>query len=461
MRHRLAMWFIVAAWLGETLRGEDITVASAPPVVVKTEPQAGSTDVDPGLTEVRITFSKEMDTGGWSVVQVSEPTMPKIHGKPRYDKNKRTLIVPIELEPGKNYAMWLNTERFSNCKDSEGRSAVPYLLVFQTKGKTTAAKTTGVSQEILARAYDALCDDMALHYSYFALKGIDWNKIRETYKPRAIATRSEREFVGVLKEMLAELHDGHVWIISNGEQVGTYSVPRPPDRVNRQAVLGDLTAVRECGEFAVVGRTREEGFGAIILTHQSAGDSGMVRQVVSFIQEARDTPGFILDLRIANGGNELLAAEIARQFCARETVYAMSKIRNGPAPTDFTRAHERTLKAEAKPYTKPVVCLIGPGCVSSGEGFAKMLKCLPQVTMVGSPTRGSSGNPKPFELPGIGVAVWYSRWVDMLPDGTPIEGKGVIPDLRVDLRQGATGDAGWDKAREVLRDKISKGKGQS
>ena len=42
--------------------------------------------------------------------------------------------------------------------------------------------------------------------------------------------------------------------------------------------------------------------------------------------------------------------------------------------------------------TEKVVCIIGPGCVSSGEGFAKMLAALPHVTLVGEPTRGSSGS---------------------------------------------------------------------
>lgn len=460
MRRSLVMYFILVPLAGATTRGEELTLATAPPVVVKTEPQAGTADVDPNLKEIRVTFSKEMNTGGFSVVQASQPTMPKIRGRPRYDKDKRTLILPVELESGKSYVLWLNTERFRNCKDSEGRPAVPYLLVFQTKGKAAAAAANPVvSPELLARAYDALCDDMALHYSYFALKGIDWDKIRQAHRSRAIAAKSERDFIGVLTETLAELHDGHVWIFTGGEQIGTYMPPRPRDSVNRESVFADLKERKQCGEFAVVGRTHDEGFGALILTHQSAGDSAAAREVVGFIRDAHDAPGFLIDLRTANGGDESLAGAIAREFCAQETVYARSKYRNGPAPTEFTRDFERTVKAVEKPYTKPVVCLIGPGCVSSGEGFAKMLKCLPQVTMVGSSTRGSSGNPKPFVLPGLDVHVWYSRWVDMLPDGTPVEGRGIAPDVRVDAASAINSDAGWDRARQVLKDKVARIKG--
>jgi hypothetical protein len=387
---------------------------------------------------------------------MSRLTMPKI-GDPRYDKDERTCIIPVTLEAGRTYALWLNSERFRNFKDRDGRSAIPYLLVFQTKGEKRGA-IPGPSEEALARAFDALCDDMAAHYSYFALKRIDWAKLREIYRPRAVAAGSERAFVGVLKELLAELRDGHVWIVAGGEQVAPYAVPWGAANVNRRATLADLKGLKRCGEFAAVGRTKEEDFGAIVLLNQGAADSESVRQVLSFVREARDAPGFLVDLRIANGGNELLAAEIAREFCREETVYARSKYRNGPAPTDFTQAFDRTLKPTDHPYTRPVVCLIGPGCVSSGEGFAKMLQCLPQVTTVGAPTRGSSGNPKPFDLPGLDVAVWYSRWVDMLPDGTPIEGRGVVPDVKVEAPRAAYahGDPTWEKAREILRKEVAK-----
>jgi RNA polymerase sigma-70 factor (ECF subfamily) len=42
-------------------------------------------------------------------------------------------VLPVKLEPGKTYAVWVNSEKFGNFKDADGRSAVPYLLVFKTK----------------------------------------------------------------------------------------------------------------------------------------------------------------------------------------------------------------------------------------------------------------------------------------------------------------------------------------
>jgi RNA polymerase sigma-70 factor (ECF subfamily) len=116
-------------------RADDLTVGTAPPVIVKTTPQAGANDVDPGLTSIKVTFSKDMADDSWSWVQLSDESFPKVDGKPSYDKDKRTCVLPVKLEPGKSYAIWLNSEKFDNFKDTDGRAAVPYLLVFETKKK--------------------------------------------------------------------------------------------------------------------------------------------------------------------------------------------------------------------------------------------------------------------------------------------------------------------------------------
>lgn len=79
------------------------------------------------------TFSKDMQDGSWSWATLCRESFPKTVGKPRYLADKRTCVLPVKLNPGKTYAIWVNTETFGNFKDSEGHSAVRYLLVFKTK----------------------------------------------------------------------------------------------------------------------------------------------------------------------------------------------------------------------------------------------------------------------------------------------------------------------------------------
>lgn len=104
-----------------------------PPVVVKTVPEAGAGEVDPKLTHIMVTFSKDMQGDSWSWSTISKESFPEVNGNPKYLADKRTCVLPVNLEPGKTYAIWVNSEKFGNFKDLDGHSAVPYMLVFKTK----------------------------------------------------------------------------------------------------------------------------------------------------------------------------------------------------------------------------------------------------------------------------------------------------------------------------------------
>ena len=107
------------------------TLADAPPVVVRTSPEAGAADVPPGLAEIRIVFSKEMRPAGWSFV-TDPPLAYPATGTPHY-VDSRTVVLPVKLAPATAYGMWLNTEKFQSFMDALGHPAVPYLLVFRTR----------------------------------------------------------------------------------------------------------------------------------------------------------------------------------------------------------------------------------------------------------------------------------------------------------------------------------------
>ena len=114
--------------------GQETTVESLPPSVVRTVPQSGDTAVDAAaVKKISVTFSKDMKDGSWSWANLSKETAPEIVGKPKYLDDKRTCVAEVKLEPKKTYVLWLNSQKFGNFKDTEGNPAIPYLLVFQTK----------------------------------------------------------------------------------------------------------------------------------------------------------------------------------------------------------------------------------------------------------------------------------------------------------------------------------------
>ena len=301
--------------------------------------------------------------------------------------------------------------------------------------------------------FDVMWSAMDQHYPYFELKGVDWQALGKAHRVEAAMARSPKAFSQVLQRMLARLDDVHIFLVMpDGQRVATAESSYTPNW-NDVVVRGDLQFVREFDRFAYMGLTREDDFGALVITDQSAATPQLVKGIVAQIGEWRDKPGFIVDLRRAFGGNELFARQVAQAFCGDPVVYAMNKYRSGPGHTDFGPLLERVLPATKKPYRGPVVCLQGNGAISSGESFVKMFQALPHAVTIGGATRGSSGNPKPEVLPNTGIEVWFSRWFDVTVNEQPVEGNGVTPDymLKATPTSFRHADPIWEAAREKLR----------
>jgi Bacterial Ig-like domain len=109
------------------------TVDLVPPVVVQTEPASGARDVAAGARELQVRFSEPMTDQSWSWSEAWPGSVPELIGEPQYDAERRTCTVKVKLEAGRTYACWLNSEQFTNFKDTNGNPAVPYLLIFETR----------------------------------------------------------------------------------------------------------------------------------------------------------------------------------------------------------------------------------------------------------------------------------------------------------------------------------------
>ncbi len=321
------------------------------------------------------------------------------------------------------------------------------LFFFLSKTGTLNVKEVVLKKLDKTDSFEILAADMDRHYSHFELKQIDWKALCDRYRTRANAAKNAAEFVDVVSEMLAELKDGHVWIMHQGRRIQKFQVGFDAN-YDFSVVDRKLKIKKVIGDFALVGRT-EDGFGYVRIVKLFGIDQERIDQLINEIEALFDAPGMIVDLRRNQGGAEPIAATIAGMFTNQEMVYATHKFRSGPSHDAYTVYPPRVLEPrKGKTYTHPIVCLTGPGAISSGEGFAMMMAALPHCTLMGQATRGSSGNPAPIKLPN-GVDVYYSRWVSMLPDGTPIEDTGVPPDIEVEHVNGQ--DATFDAAVQRLK----------
>ena len=330
-----------------------------------------------------------------------------------------------------------------------GTAASADVLIFLSKSGALTVKDIDIRQVAADRSFEILVDQMNRHYSFFDIKEIDWQGLVDRYQERAEAAKTKTAFIDVVADMLAELKDVHIWINDGQRQVSKFQSSFTPN-FDFSIVEADLQQKQAIGQLGIVGRS-SDGLGYIRISKLNGIDQPTLAQMIAAIESLFDAPGIIVDLRANIGGAEPVAASIASLFADRQYEYARQKYRNGPNHNEFAETTPRSiLPRPGKTYTKPIVCLTGPGAVSSGEGMALMFKSFPHCTLVGKPTRGASGNPAAIQLPN-GVDVYFSRWVSMEPDGTSIEGRGVIPDVEVEHQQGS--DATYQKAKEILNER--------
>ena len=298
--------------------------------------------------------------------------------------------------------------------------------------KTGSIRVKHVSLEKLAPAdsFDVLADELDRYYSFFALKKINWRERMRAYQAVGQSAKTPDAFVAAVKPLLAELKDIHVAIESPEGMAAVPHASKVNMNFNARSVAGKLRGVKQIGRMGFVGRT-EEGFGYVAIGTLAA-DGKTTEEMLAAFDSLLDAKGLIIDLRPNSGGSEPIAQQFVARLVAQPLPYAANQFRVSDKYDELlTLGTRQVMPHEGRRFSGPVVGLIGPGCVSSGEGFALMLAALPGVKLIGQNTRGASGNPQPIVLPN-GVTVRYSIWVPLQLDGKPFEGVGIAPDIRVE-----------------------------
>jgi len=74
------------------------------------------------------------------------------------------------------------------------------------------------------------------------------------------------------------------------------------------------------------------------------------------------------------------------------------------------------------------------------------------ATLMGAPSYGSSGNPKPYELAN-GVTLLVPQWQDFDMEGRLLEGAGVTPDVLLEFppETFAVGDPLFEAALQAIQ----------
>jgi len=148
--------------------------------------------------------------------------------------------------------------------------------------------------------------------------------------------------------------------------------------------------------------------------------------------------GAILDLRSNAGGLADEAVRVASLFLGDGVV---ARIRE-------RGKEERELRTRGEPLRAfPLVLLIDGGTASASELVAGALRDRGRATLVGTTTYGKGSVLTVSDL-GDGEQIQYTTAFFYTPDGHPIEGIGVEPDVTV--LPGGPEDAQLDRALEIL-----------
>jgi len=296
-------------------------------------------------------------------------------------------------------------------------------------------------------SYDVLVEQLDRHYPFFSDHGIDWDALATGHRSAAVATSDAASFAQAIRPLLAALEDLHVsFRVGEGDWVVPGSRPAGVLGFQPHLVRPQLASARQVHRDLAVGRT-PEGFG-YVLVGSLLGTEREYEALEGAVRSLLDAPALIVDLRVCRGGQEVWGQRVASLLSGAARPYARSAWRASRAHDEFYETPPRLVpESPHPPYAGRLAVLIGPGCVSSGEGLALALRSIPGTALVGQPTRGASGNPQPLALPN-GVTVAYSRWVSRTLDGTSIERRGIAPDVSV--APAAERDAALEAAREHL-----------
>ena len=246
--------------------------------------------------------------------------------------------------------------------------------------------------------FDYLWEEVDKKYSYFELKNIDWDEVKNTYRSMLTANSTEEELFDVLANMLNELRDDHTNLISPFN-VSRYNVVLTGPENFRQRTIAEfyIPDIWLTGAF-------KHGF----LENKEIGYIRYGSFLSEFSDEALDlilnryqsTKGLILDLRANGGGNIFNIPKILGRFTDTKTLSGYSITRNGPNHNDFSNKENFFITPySGVKYLKPVIVLIDRGSYSATTFFALATKAFPNITLLGDITGGGGGLPNGGQLP--------------------------------------------------------------
>jgi hypothetical protein len=265
-------------------------------------------------------------------------------------------------------------------------------------------------------------------YAPFAERNVDWLAVRSDYESRLSHTSTSEDLYRVLTEMLATLDDGHVQLSAPGKEV-FYA-----NRIYREKIdydLFDKEVIKRRYLQQTEERPKDDGYlkgviaNDILYVHfPSIGYS--MEKLPDWQTKMPDSRGLIIDLRHNLGGDFTYALQAFSHLADQRRLAFQSRTKNGPGRNDFTGWHDWYVEPKGAGYKKPIVVLTDRFTISAAERATMALAVLPNVTVLGETTNGSTSTMMAREMAN-GWHYSLATQQVLFADGKSYEGAGLPP----------------------------------
>lgn len=299
--------------------------------------------------------------------------------------------------------------------------------------------------------FEALWEIVDRQYCFFDLAeeryGLDWNSIHDKYKPLAESCKNDAELFETLGDMLDELRDGHVNLVS---MYGTsfywdWKLDYPinfSDSIQRNYLGNDFKLTNGIKYTAF---TNSQGTDSIGYAYCGSFSGGLgINNLSLMLMALKDAKGLIIDIRNNGGGMVTTAERLASAFTDKKIHCGYIQHKTGPGHNDFSEPEKIYLKpSKGAIWLRPVVVLTNRSVYSAANYFVMLMREIPHVIILGDVTGGGSGLPLNSTLPnGWSVRLSACPMLDKQGNHTEF---GIAPDLRVDITSND-----WNNRRDTM-----------
>lgn len=326
------------------------------------------------------------------------------------------------------------------------------------------------------------CHAFQSHYAFFAERRVDWDaacaQARQTITPAS----SDQVLFQTLSGLIDKLNDRHVMLMDGRRMhysglgpilaplFERYSKDQRKEKF-RAFVDAELAAYKDttlrhniatavntgANGRLIWGKGKSEigyiwisGFTDYGPTADSPYEAQMqeLRATLDrILQDLKDAPAIVIDLRLSGGGTDLAVLELAGRFSSRPWLAFSKQARSSGGLTDPQWFHVQP--TGPMQYDGPVALLVSNFSVSAAENFGMEMMTRPHpVVIVGEPTASVHSDVLPWRLPN-GWTVTISNEIFRSSNGTVYETRGLSPAVTVPYFTPATLRDDKDRAVEA------------